>query len=330
MSAPQSLPYPHGHKPGIPYALGKVIAAHTHTAAPPPDRRTFWPTKQLYKEMKELHPVNICLNHEPTSGTIGSSKLRILVTFVIKSRDCEMTQLVKVRILNADEGTPLASFAGSSHEFVAKFYDPLYYDFSLNMDYFQTAEGHYAREVRAYTNLTSVQGSIVPHFYGSYTTSIDVPECSTKRTVRFILTECVPGNSLNMLDARSYDVKTRQQIMSAVIDSERELRRHDIGHGDNHPRNVMLLGFTESDNGQLQPQLRLIDFNHSSHGYLSEKKLIADLVNGHRPLEKLHCTIGRWKWTHYSPLHEEDFVRWIEGWNWNDWLANDYKPRAVT
>ena len=306
-------------KPELPYTIGREICATTHHPPDPPEEHSFSPSPEMHTEFERLHPVAMCLRHQPVSGRKGRGKIRLKVLGDIKTGDPQTCQLVKVRVVSADRSAKVAR-----QDYVAKFYDPLYWDFEgWNADFFRGADSQYAHEVEAYSQLQPLQGQVVPRFYGAFSAEIPVPNIDGCRAVRFILLEHVPGKSLNRLIPSDYNDQKRQVLMRAIINADRALRQHDVIHGDMSPRNVMLEKPIRQ--GANEAKIRIIDFDSSTCGYLSELSHIPATVSGQRPLESRESTVEVWSHEHSGDILEH-FGPWIEGWDWDSWLQRDYAP----
>ncbi|KAL9048800.1 MAG: hypothetical protein Q9162_007546 [Coniocarpon cinnabarinum] len=305
-------------KPSLPYFVGSEICATVHRPPHPPDEHAFWLTSELHAELDTLHPLVLCLKYQPTSGSVGRGKIKLKVLEDINTGDSHTCQVVKVRVLTADRSTQVAR-----QDYVAKFYDPLYWNFDQwNTDYFRGADSQYAHEVEAYNHLQPLQGHLVPRFHGAFSADIPLPKGNACRAVRFILVEHVSGQPLSKLDTREYSSRQCQALMRAIINADRAIRQHDVIHGDMSPRNVMLE--RPMPQGRNEPKIRIIDFDSSTCGYLSEVGHISSGASGRRSPESRDRTVELW-----SHENSEDiliaFKLWIEAWDWNVWLQSRYR-----
>ena len=191
----------------------------------------------------------------------------------------------------------------------------MYYDYNEERpDPFANCDAAYAHETIAYNHLRPLYGTVVPHFYGSYTVDIPLPDDPTQsRPVRAILYEYIPGITLQSIDPQDYSQAQRQAIMAPILDAHSKLWQMDVDHADLHPRNVIILSVNEGEIADVC----LIDFGQAVCG--------RRVKVGHVPTPKAEPRskiIERW-------LDEKfrdrmiDFG-WLVDWPWNDWLRNEY------
>jgi hypothetical protein len=130
--------------------------------------------------------------------------------------------------------------------FVAKIYDPLFYKFPGDRwsNVTDSTDRDYITEAAAYSELlgTSIQGSIMPMYHGSWTLSVPLQTDREKqfREVRLILMEYVHGKSMLDVDPLTLDERERENIMTKLIEADINLRFSGVRHDDLEPRNVML------------------------------------------------------------------------------------------
>lgn len=157
--------------------------------------------------------------------------------------------------------------------FVAKIFDPLYYNFvsketGFPADVTYSADHDYSREAGAYQQLqkAGVDGELVPKYFGSWTFDMDLyGEPEVRRPVRMILLEWVPGHSMRQVlkspDFARMSPQHRLDILGAAMEAYCLVDFHGVEHGDFAPRNVLLVG---SDVDIQMPKVMLIDFNYAT------------------------------------------------------------------
>lgn len=265
--------------------------------------------------MEQLHPIERCLQYPPLQGSYGTFSLELLVHGRLCIGDGHSTQVVEVEVLT--ESPPVEGLS-QGQNVVAKLYDPMYindHDFYINP--FLVADKSYTYETAAYNALSDLQGSAIPRYYGSY--SLDIVEESTKRSVRLILTELIPGLSLQETGSYVLSQKARQHIMKSFVEFESSLYARDVVHENLHPSNIMLVNPKDK-----QTHIVFIDFAHVR---------FERLVYVPEGQEVPEC----WPGTYISPLlrwHEVrgqtyGFEDWID-WDWQPWLEAEFVDTAAT
>jgi hypothetical protein len=137
---------------------------------------------------------------------------------------------------------------GDTTKVVAKFYDPLYWDHYDDGDAFHGVNYHYTHEAASYDKLIELQGTIVPHYYGSFSLDLPVDQpLATTRSVRLILMEHIHASSMQALKPEDFSQLQRKRIMKLLIDGESDIHTRDIILSDLSPRNV-LVGWTRNPN----------------------------------------------------------------------------------
>lgn len=315
--------HPDEKKPPIPYQIGSVLKAHAYAPPPPPDYHYTWARGQMKKDIEERHPLQLCLENPPAAGTPGQETLRLKIKQPIRVKDLNNSQVVQVEILHREtrgsESMLPASTDGVS--IVAKFYDPLYYDYDeVQADPFANCDAAFAHETNAYHHLRQVWGTVVPRFYGSYSADVPLPDDPSRtRPVRTILYEYVPGTTLDHTEREDYSTSQRQAIMSEIMDCHSVLWQMDVGHGDLHPRNIIVLSANEGE----RAETRLIDLNMAVIGRRADR-------DGHAPTPRREPRSVIAKDWFDEDLRDImlDFA-WLVDWEWNEWLQNEYAKNGV-
>ncbi|OJJ68088.1 hypothetical protein ASPBRDRAFT_134084 [Aspergillus brasiliensis CBS 101740] len=313
-------------KPPIPYTKGWKFTVRSHiTPAPTPVTldgcRNF---EHGREERAQLGPVARCCKNPPLPGDLGPDTVELEVLDPIRVGDGHSAQVFNVRILNPESNMQL--FQGTS-ELVAKVFDPLYVDDHRGyLNPFLCEDRFYTHEAHTYRMLSDLQGGPIPRFYGSYSADIecrdidDDPDANQSylRTVRLILIEHIPGNSLLQVGPSGFTQQDRQQIMKSVIDFETHVySTKDILLTDVCDRNVMMVP-PGSRGGR---RLVFLDFG----GALFGRTLDEPILEGKEYfLGQYISPILRWKGNMILEWRE-----WID-WEWADWVDSEYANTAHT
>ncbi|KAJ4409226.1 hypothetical protein N0V82_009499 [Gnomoniopsis sp. IMI 355080] len=356
--------HPDERKPPIPYAIG---SQHTAIAYDPPKEllKNFYDwyrpaVDQVEDDLRNLPPVEACLRHLPAEGRRGTSSVQIRVLEHIRVTDRRNSQVVKVQAsvvgssgMSSSDSKYRRTHGGHSSMAMAptclprptavvtaKLYDPLYVDFDdCHPDPFNNCDAAFALETEAYRDyLRPLYGVCVPHFYGSYTIDIPIPDdtrqcqsslspdqlkkssCRT-RPVRAILYEYIPGIALDKaMEDNLYSQSQRKEIMRALVTAESKMRQLDVLlDEDFYPRNVLV---TSAEEGQ-PADIRLIDFGAAECG--SRQKWEAHVPTTEpEPLSQIQ---KRWfdinvEWKDPSNLRHP-FLDLVD-WEWDEWLRHEY------
>jgi serine/threonine protein kinase len=252
----------------------------------------------------------------------GDKKLQLKIVGQIRVEDNMNSQIAMVQPLDGD-GVELHLCESTlpSH-MVAKFYDPLYYNFQENRpDPFFNCDAAFAHETSAYHHLQPLQGTVVPRFHGSYT--VDIPlrrDSPESRPVRAILYEYIPGFSLREIEVDGLTRQRRQEIMAGIIDVDCRMLQLGVNNLDLHPRNVIVTSGPKSR----ETSVCLIDFDwckcraRSEAGHLQQPIL--------EPLSD-QKVLNRWDDPDFSETMI-DFGHLVD-WPWSHWLKHDYIGRRT-
>ena len=158
---------------------------------------------------------------------------------------------------------------------------------------------------------------MIPNYYGSY--SLDIPiSSSTKRRVRLILIELIPGSSMREIDPHELPQRARQEIMKSLIKFlkfETLAFSREISLVDVSPRNIMLID--SADNARAI----FIDFGDVHFDWT---KFWPEQIFGSLPSTNISPLL-RWHEAH-SPTNE--FDGWVD-WDWQPWLQTEFGHTAV-
>lgn len=348
--------YPDECKPPIPYELGSHLMA---VAFDPPKGLLKCPGDwyiqakgQVRKDLQNLSPLRACLQHPPAEGRLGTLSVQLRILEHIRVSDLKNSQVMKVEAsIVGDAPTPDASHRYSKGAPItlsqprmivaAKLYDPLYVDLDdCWPDPFHNCDAALALETEAYRDyLRPLYGTCVPHFYGSFTIDVPVPDDPQfwlssfetdqlqkpkphTRPVRAILYEYIPGISLDpAMEDRIFNQSQRKEIMRALITAESKTRQLDVLiERDFMPRNVVV---TSAEEGQ-PADIRLIDFGAAQCGM--RRKLEA-----HAPTTEPEPTsqmLERWRDPEDSKWEAPSDLRYpfadLVDWEWDEWLRHEY------
>ena len=339
------------------------ISAH-EPPSPPPPRRNINQTD--VQEWREFSPLKRCLKHPPPPGVDLPGSALLEIQSPVQAHDDLRSQLVRVQVKPSgdDEGSQKALGKipppDSQTQIIAKFYDPLYHDHDqTDVDVFKLIDSTYPTEAGAYTKLSKVQGTAIPHYYGSFTCSFPVRASETEdigdqkeeketvegvRHVRLILIEEIPGRSMYSLDPFALSVGQRQSILGAIIDAETAVFTENIRLNDVAPRNT-IIRFRQSPStvadgenkrqtrsstknqavgNQTLQQLRfdavvLVDFDAADLGRQSPDLLLHFGEACFMPGVYISPLL---RWAEYHGMSA--FDDWIEGWDWKNWISERY------
>ena len=300
-------------KPPFPYDTGRKLLIRPHTP-PAPLKRDRHLTAITRLERREKTPLQRCYIHSPLDGWTESAILRLEILSRTRADDGYRSQVVAVKILE-DSGY-IPGFASQDVAMVAKFYDPLYWDHRDDeTDPFISVDCSYAHEVAAYRAMATLQGSVVPRFYGSYTCDMETPDGGL-RPVRLVLLGCVPGAPMSRLDPVLLNQVERQSLMKCLVEAETSLYARGLAHdlkarhiivqyraGETPPACVVLIDFTRAEVGQAGPD------SGSQHARdMLPGTAVSPFLRWHRP-----------RWSRYFG----GLTKWVD-WDWQPWLESHW------
>jgi serine/threonine protein kinase len=204
--------------------------------------------------------------------------------------------------------------------FIAKIYDPLYYEFRdrgyLSREPVSDADEDYIRESEVYSHLhdTSLSGGVVPMYYGSWTLSIPTLHNGHEwlRDVRMILLERVPGVSMHDVDPDTLTYHERENIMIKLIEAEADIHFSGVKHNDLEPRNV-ILSPSNSCTPYEDGNFRLCIIDYACCWVPKDGKYKPPHTRLHNPL--FHW-VGQTWWSDWHWLPSEDKAN---DWMWKVW-----------
>ncbi|KAK9235325.1 hypothetical protein V1525DRAFT_421429 [Lipomyces kononenkoae] len=273
-------------------------------------------TFELARERESIHPLERCLIHPPTSGITGHNSILVKVVEPVRTGDRHNAQVVTIRTEYVP--TELTHAIPTDSYFVAKIYDPLYFDHEQDdVDAFLSTDQEYSREAAAYRKLSFMQGTIIPKFYGTFTLELPVANKGISRSVRLIILEAIPGKPMTQLVPMDYSQVERQGIIKALIEAESLLYTNDVWHRDIHPRNVLVSGNVGENCSR---RVIIVDFGKAwvgrAHPLLAPeaaKKYLPGI-----PISPVLCWSKAW-W----PYLQVSFAEWID-WDWEPWLEHHF------
>lgn len=316
--------HPEALKPAIPYRSGAVFSATSHTPPKPPLGSQHYPTEVAKEEINNTHPLDLCFKYPP-EGQQGDVRLQLRATREVRVKDPANGQLVMVEptvvtpgVVHSSTTASLIDWISSGGQVVAKFFDPLYYDFDRNrFDPFASSDATYRHEVEAYHHMQPLYGKVVPRFFGSYLVDIPLPSDYhiPTRPVQAILYEYIPGISLASQEAMDLSQGQRKAVMAAVINIDNKLWQLDVNFSDFHPRNMIVV----SAKAGHKADVRYIDFGDAVVGYRAREGEAHMPTLEPRPFEEV-----------FESWQEENFeikidFNYLIDWPWNDWLKNKYQ-----
>ncbi|KAL8742131.1 MAG: hypothetical protein Q9190_005344 [Brigantiaea leucoxantha] len=292
------------------YEPRKKIQIRAH-APPPPFReyQGYFAGEQLDRRLNGTTLPQLSDECPPAEGEQLGPPIELNITSAIRAGTSYHSQLFRVNI---------PAFPESEQSLVAKFYDPFQAETGEDpvMNFFWLADNQYAIETTAYTKLASLQGTLIPGFFGSYTCEMPTGlRNGHTRSLRLILLECLEGTTMSSIDEhtiRNVPQEIRKNIMYSIVDAESRTYALGVHHSDIHPRNVILgIGF------QHKPVPRIFDFGRAALAPFETG--FDNIFLGH--WDKAVSPILRWRAEtgllgRPTPFQE---AGWID-WDWQEWL----------
>jgi hypothetical protein len=221
-----------------------------------------------------------------------------------------------------------------SRYYVAKIYDGIDYPLSdyRGYDCMYLADRDYSREAAAYENMPlSLQGSIVPYYFGSWTFSVETGMHRLRRCVRLILlehidSECMldmilraKGVTQTNLPAELFDTlpidyqllppePARLDVLASIVEADITLLCAGIAYRDIAPQNVLISHSPE--------RIILVDFTQSRvyKCYEFGRQVLKSWGPNPMPISPIQ---RYWK----SSLFTDEFAGWIP----KSWFADEHK-----
>ncbi|OIW25328.1 hypothetical protein CONLIGDRAFT_691254 [Coniochaeta ligniaria NRRL 30616] len=307
-------------RPPVPYEPGAKLRILRHIPPKPFGGR--YPLRDggrlpvSLNMLRQTTVVDLCIANPPLEGTTLPEQSRELEVIELAAEDAFGAQLF---VCSLDDGP---------ETYVAKIYDPMYYEFrdpgadDLPRDVTYTADGDYSREAAAYEHIEATQrfcGTQVPKYCGSWTFDlpISLPTGTVTRPVRMILMEHIHGTT--MLDFNFYNMSEtkRLDVIARVIETHCRLLHVGLAHKEASQRNVMIVDSMEEQD--MVERVCLIDF-HSSMVYG-----IYEEVDQGRQLPELPPSPVDFWWDSGISM----FGNWFADWDdieeaWHHWLTERY------
>ncbi|EGR46534.1 uncharacterized protein TRIREDRAFT_123019 [Trichoderma reesei QM6a] len=290
------------HAPADPYGHGYLITTNCPAKA---DRQT----------LKRHTKLSWCLLNKltrPLSNTTNNAKHshQLHITSQIACGDNRGAQLVRCH-LDQDRATA----------YVAKIYDPLYYDFAdkadreIPVDVAWLAEHDYRREAAAYAELKRCRqdGRFTPRYFGSWIFDMahgggpqeeeekdeeddreeKGEEGGETRPVHMILLEALDGRTMfSLLESKQHlklSLRLRLDIFARVLEAATALRFYNVAQDDLAPRNVMLTGLDFDSPHQSVDRVVLFDFNEAVVLTHRKCRIVHDKMATDRPTMSPRC-----------------------------------------
>ncbi|KAJ8096658.1 hypothetical protein POJ06DRAFT_241310 [Lipomyces tetrasporus] len=191
---------------------------------------------------------------EGPQNTYGHIVIRIKKH--IRVRKSRHSQIVLVEIERATGAT-----CPVKQQVVAKFFDPLFVpvdelpDDDSPEELKQVVTNHYsAQEAAAYSSLSSIQGSVVPIFYGEFACHFADRPAESDRSVKVILIEYIDGWPLSWYSPGELTESQAHWIALQTEAIVHQIHSHRVVHGDLGLRNFLLTK---------QRRMVLVDFEES-------------------------------------------------------------------
>lgn len=249
----------------------------------------------------------------------------------VRAGDGHPAQLFRVQVISS---TSVSLACSSLPAVIAKIYDPLYFDHEDGVDPFRCVDRAYTHEFAIYARLADLQGNSIPRFYGSFSLSLpgrddddddDNTDNGNIREVRLILTEWIPGTTMQDLDPSRFSQVERQRIMKAMVDAETAIYNHDIVHRDFHPRNIMVppaVPGSEEARETTSPAL--------AHQEANQVRPIVIVDFGKASTSR--SPFPEWEDRFLPGVPISPLLRWVRpwksrcvDWNWREWIRELYE-----
>ncbi|KAI6369437.1 hypothetical protein MCOR25_004397 [Pyricularia grisea] len=294
-------------KPEYPYRAGTILQIRRHI--PPPPRGVY------YRRNRQKPPKSIFLQggQELVATTAGSD-----VDDPEAREGKSLSDVDELQIIEKIRGgigyaaqLVVCRRQGSDETCVAKFFDPLYangstryraddpHSWGINMDL------DYSNEAACYQELNpSLGGSVVPRYYGSWTTTfpIETDKGPAIRVVALILLEHIHGVSLHKAELKHLSPAQCLDITARILHCETLICSRGVEHLDLAPRNILvcdvhLAGTQPQDPGSGPPRVVILDFARSKVRHLSALRLghpnVHIPVDFETPMSPIECS---WWW----------------------------------
>lgn len=224
-----------------------------------------------------------------TAPPANPERAKLVVTAPIVIGESRGAQVVSCTIFpqSDNDGKAVQPFQAT-----AKIYDPLYYNFKMEMvhhaeDVIFDADNDYNNEARAYESLLKANqtGSFAPTYYGSWTFSLPISIKGKRQTrsVRLILIERLHGTTIEEtrvknhpepdmgLDSFHYPEEFRLEVMAQVLEGCARQQQIGLNHRFLTGRKILLVQNEfdpssppkETCGGLPLPRVVLIDYRHT-------------------------------------------------------------------
>ena len=277
-------------KPSLPYLPGfstKIYRHYSERETSRPVISTDYLEKLTQSEAVVANPSN------ETTVFAENETAQLTITAPIAVGEARGAQVVSCTITLPEQN----GGAARTFQAVAKFYDPLYYNFQSSIgnhpeDCAYDADQDYKAEAAAYEHLEKwgerLEGAttFAPEYYGSWIfwLPISINGKPQTRSVRLVLIEHLNGVSLQDLrvqnnpdksmgtDAFHYPEEYRLEVLARVLDGYARQLRTGLSQGDLAGRNVVLVTNNPQGGtvcGLTIPRIVLIDYNRAKFDEVS-------------------------------------------------------------
>ncbi|ROV99685.1 hypothetical protein VSDG_03027 [Cytospora chrysosperma] len=310
-------------KPELPYIPGFTVRIHRHIP-PPPEPVPPLSTEYLRSVSQSEAVVANPPPETPTPAQPETAQLTI--TTPIATGAARGSQVVACTVVLRDDKRQ----STKQFQATAKIYDPLYYNFKLELapdprDVVSRAHHDYSTEAAAYEHLLktgqTAPGSFAPEYYGTWTFDlpIDIKGNPRMRPVRLVLMERLQGTSIRDMRIRNnpdwslgkdlfhFPEEYRLEVLARTMQGVVKQWRTGIDQADFAGRNIILVtnnyaaGELNGKGGLALPRIVLVDYNYATVQSLPE------------PFSPPHNPIAAF-WGAYLC---EDFTGWVPH-EWQD------------
>ncbi|KAK0667190.1 hypothetical protein QBC41DRAFT_396423 [Cercophora samala] len=278
-------------KPPCPYTTGFKIAVEPYTPLPPFGGSAYRGVSgpkafECHVDIQEYSQTRFCIKCLEGNKSQGSSSLpeepaglwpSLVIDSVIRGGDGAGAQVVACHWDNDPNAV----------RYVAKIYDPLYYnywgsDVGLLTDVVWGAARDHSVEAAAYEDLEAYEADhkngtesirgCCPQYFGSFSFNIKlvVDGITYTRTVPLILMEHLDGSTMRkLIDSNLVPASDDARVYSyaCAIKSYLKVMRAGVSQGDFSPRNIFFIGDIES------PSLRVVIFDFNTARVFSRMSL---------------------------------------------------------
>ncbi|KAM0263402.1 hypothetical protein ACHAQJ_001258 [Trichoderma viride] len=262
---PPGPPVPDDLKPDLPYIAGATLKIQPCLAHDPFGPSYEGPRARIHRpHVLERYstPSRWCLENPPLEckPIAGAESLTMIIDSQIACGDGRGAQIVKCR------------FEGKEKWYVAKIFDPLYYNWDDVDDMAYIADHQFTNEAAAFEILSEmnhpdsfgyprVQEAVegfIPTYHGCYTWETHLLD-GQRRDVRLIIMEYIPFPSIRSIieagEATKIPAETRIQLLAKAMEVDCWLQYYGVNQYDFAMRNILV--------DPKEGRVVLLDFSHA-------------------------------------------------------------------